>query len=99
MDNHLRIERKENLRIERKEKTQRGSTFQTHKEAKMATKSAKAAKTVLKTRQAQRGLQIIKQKKNKKQKQKQKQKTKKNKKKTLQAQAQRCLQILQKYSN
>ena len=49
MDNHLRIERKENLRIERKVKT-RGSTFQTHKEAKMATKSAKAAKTVLKTK-------------------------------------------------
>jgi hypothetical protein len=62
MDNHLRIERKENLRIERKEKT-RGSTFQTHKEAKMATKSAKAAKTVLKTRQAQRGLQITHKKK------------------------------------
>ena len=64
MDNHLRIERKENLRIERKEKT-RGSTFQTHKEAKMATKSAKAAKTVLKTRQAQRGLQITQKQKNK----------------------------------
>jgi len=52
MDNHLRIERKENLRIERKEKT-RGSIFQTHKEAKMATKSAKAAKTVLKTKTIQ----------------------------------------------
>ena len=55
MDNHLRIERKENLRIEHKEEDARidGSV---QKEAQTATKSTKATKTVPKTIKAHKML-------------------------------------------